>query len=71
MTFESSANTKSSAPAGRDGHPALHTVADVEPDHHEKARLNRLLGEAVDAYETEFGAFTEDELARARAEMGR
>ena len=44
---------------------------DDEPPTEEAARLNKFLGEAIDACEVEFGTFTEDELAQARSEMGR
>lgn len=47
------------------------TDPDVEPPTAEAVRRNKALGEAIDAYEAEFGAFTEDELAQARSEMGR
>jgi len=48
------------------------TGPNKDDDTPEAAALRReFLRKAVEEYEVEFGAFTEEELAEARAEMGR
>ncbi len=52
--------------------PLTRTVPDdIESSSGDAAQLNEYLGEAIQEYEAEFGAFTEDELSAARSEMGR
>lgn len=48
------------------------TGPNKDDDTPEAAALRRkFLRKAVEEYEAEFGAFTEEELAQARSEMGR